>query len=299
MMQCVSHGSIGRGGGVGCGPAASRATPSCSRKPGGGAALPPSATTSVKTARSPGFSLNTDSRSTSGALATIKRALLSRTTCSSSRPRYARLIGTQAAPSSLMASATRSASAPLGSRTKHGLALLHAQGLQAGRGATHVGACLCIGPQRAVGQAREHGLRRVARPALEQHRRYAVVAWRHAAVERRFSRCGHGRPPVDVAAGMCGRGSEAPTMVFVLCRQTTRRRYNHGMPKADASRPKPSAGALRRALTAPADAAHPTLAQRIADDLGVAIVDGALADGARIREEEIAHHYNAGGHPEP
>ena len=69
------------------------------------------------------------------------------------------------------------------------------------------------------------------------------------------------------------------------------------MPKADAPRTKPSTGALRRALTAPADAAHPTLAQRIADDLGVAIVDGALADGARIREEELARHYSASRSP--
>lgn len=63
------------------------------------------------------------------------------------------------------------------------------------------------------------------------------------------------------------------------------------------TRSKLAAGVLSRALTAPADAAHPTLAQRIADDLGVAIVDGALADGERIREEELARHYGASRSP--
>jgi DNA-binding GntR family transcriptional regulator len=57
------------------------------------------------------------------------------------------------------------------------------------------------------------------------------------------------------------------------------------------------AGDLARALTGNALRPHQTLAHRIADDLGVAIVDGELADGARIREEELAAHYAASRSP--
>lgn len=57
------------------------------------------------------------------------------------------------------------------------------------------------------------------------------------------------------------------------------------------------AGGLARALAAPAERPHRTLAQRIADDLGVAIVDGELAGGTRIREEELAAHYAASRSP--
>ena len=59
----------------------------------------------------------------------------------------------------------------------------------------------------------------------------------------------------------------------------------------------PSGGELSRALAAPAERAHQTLARRIADDLGVAIVDGELADGARIREQTLAAQYGASRSP--
>ena len=54
---------------------------------------------------------------------------------------------------------------------------------------------------------------------------------------------------------------------------------------------------LSKVLSAPPSHAPHTIAHRIADDLGVAIVDGALADGARILEEEIAQHYGVSRSP--
>jgi len=67
---------------------------------------------------------------------------------------------------------------------------------------------------------------------------------------------------------------------------------------ARATRPAaPPASELSRVLAVPAERPHPTLAHRIADDLGVAIVDGELADGVRIREEELAAQYGASRSP--
>ena len=57
------------------------------------------------------------------------------------------------------------------------------------------------------------------------------------------------------------------------------------------------ASELSRALAVPVERPHQTLARRIADDLGVAIVDGELTDGARIREEELAAQYGASRSP--
>jgi DNA-binding GntR family transcriptional regulator len=84
-----------------------------------------------------------------------------------------------------------------------------------------------------------------------------------------------------------------------------RRGYNRGMapsnlPRARAARAtRPASGgsALARALGTPVYRPHQTLAHRIADDLGVAIVDGELADGARICEEELAAQYGASRSP--
>lgn len=59
----------------------------------------------------------------------------------------------------------------------------------------------------------------------------------------------------------------------------------------------PAASELAHALALPAEPVRSTLAHRIADDLGVAIVDGELADGVRIREEELAAHYGASRSP--
>jgi len=84
-------------------------------------------------------------------------------------------------------------------------------------------------------------------------------------------------------------------------------RYNRGMnlpvPPSLARTPRPSrpalppASELARALAVPAERPHPTLAHRIADDLGVAIIDGELADGTRIREEALAVQYGASRSP--
>jgi DNA-binding GntR family transcriptional regulator len=67
------------------------------------------------------------------------------------------------------------------------------------------------------------------------------------------------------------------------------------------AQPRPRAAASRselaRALGPPAERPHQSLAHRIADDLGVAIVDGELADGARIREEALAAQYGTSRSP--
>jgi len=67
-------------------------------------------------------------------------------------------------------------------------------------------------------------------------------------------------------------------------------------PRAARAGPPGVAGEPVRTSAQP-EQAHRTLARRIADDLGVAIVDGELADGTRIREQDLASRYGASRSP--
>lgn len=87
-----------------------------------------------------------------------------------------------------------------------------------------------------------------------------------------------------------------------------RRRYNEGVDDIDLGISPPAARppARRRAAAPPpgqralddgALRGTARLAHRIADDLGVAIVDGELPEGSRIREEDVAARHEASRSP--